>query len=130
MLPALAWLTCCAAGPAPATDARETPCAGASSQREAEACWSAAARSSEAAVDAALAQATASMRAASAQDADRLREAHDTWLRYRDSHCALYALRLAGGSAAPTARAVCRWRLAGEREAELRRLDQAWRPGR
>ena len=124
-------LAACAGTLAPPTaEGEELPCAAALSQREAEACWSVAARSAEAAVDAHWAQVAAAVRAAGAADADRLREAREAWLRYRDDHCSLYTLRLSGGSAASTAGAVCHWRLARERMAELLRLSEAWGNGR
>lgn len=123
MLAAAALVAGCAGSPAaPAADAG--PCAAITAQAELTACWSAAARAAEAAAQARFTAARGLL--TGGEPATLLDDSQSSWQGYRDSQCALFAARLRGGSAAPMATAVCRWRLAREREVELWLLIDAW----
>lgn len=107
-----------------------TPCSAVTNQAELTRCWSSAASAAEGAADAQLKAAVVAIATAGPQPTALLHESQANWQRYRDSECALLAAPLAGGSAAQTASAVCRWRLARSRDAELRVVIEAWTAGR
>ena len=119
----------CASGPAVGdrAPADETPCATVTQQSELTRCWATAAQAAERAAQAQWASAVAAVAGAGAEPGALLDAGQNDWLRYRDRTCSLFALRVSGGSASTMAGAVCRWRLARERETELRRVIDAFR---
>jgi uncharacterized protein YecT (DUF1311 family) len=104
----------------PAADVPATPCEDATDQLSMTECWSQESRTAEEGVDAALKKLD-ELFAAKASSAARqhLQDDQRRWHEFVAGHCGLFGDLLEGGSAAPMAVAVCRWRLAQTRSQQL-----------
>ena len=103
------------------------PCADAVTQAESTACWSREARAAEAQAAEAFDRLTETLGSQAAATSSLAATAEEQWVRYRDASCALQAARFGGGSAAPRAVAICRWRLARAHAADLRVIAEEWK---
>lgn len=103
------------------------PCPDGQSELQQAQCWSRAAKAAEqdaatrfADLQSAIKQGDGGAHAAS------VAKEGAAWGRYVEAHCALFTARYDGGSMQTTAGAICHYRLAKQRDAELKTLLEEW----
>lgn len=105
----------------------EAPCVQVETQRELTVCWTQAAGAAEARLEERLAEVRARFDTLKHVKLDSaFQESQLNWSRYRDAQCRISRLRWEGGSGEAMAVAICRHRLAGQRNEELIEMLEAW----